>query len=79
MIAKDGIGVRVAVFVAVVERDDEALGPGLDPQPQIVAEFAHMMHDAIDLSQELQNLQRFTVNFADEPDIVFFADLPGVR
>ena len=29
-----------------------------------------MMHDAIDLSQELSNLQRFTANFADEPDVV---------
>ncbi len=36
----------------------------------IVAEFSQMLHDAIDLSQELQNLQRFTVNFADEPDVV---------
>ena len=36
----------------------------------IVSEFSQMLHDAIDLSQELQNLQRFTVNFADEPDIV---------
>ena len=36
----------------------------------IVSEFSQMLHDAIDLSQELQNLQRFTLNFADEPDIV---------
>ena len=36
----------------------------------IVSEFSQMLHDAIDLSQELQNLQRFTANFADEPDIV---------
>ena len=36
----------------------------------IVSEFSQMLHDAIDLSQELQNLQHFTVNFADEPDIV---------
>ncbi|MGH8979004.1 MAG: ABC1 kinase family protein [Acidimicrobiia bacterium] len=36
----------------------------------IVSEFSQMLHDAIDLSQELQNLQRFTVNFADEPDVV---------
>jgi ubiquinone biosynthesis protein len=36
----------------------------------IVSEFSQMLHDAIDLSEELQNLQRFTVNFADEPDIV---------
>jgi ubiquinone biosynthesis protein len=36
----------------------------------IVSEFSQMLHDAIDLSEELQNLQRFTANFADEPDIV---------
>ncbi len=36
----------------------------------IVSEFSQMLHDAIDLSQELQNLQRFTLNFAHEPDIV---------
>jgi len=36
----------------------------------IVSEFSQMLHDAIDLSQELQNLQRFTLNFSDEPDIV---------
>jgi ubiquinone biosynthesis protein len=36
----------------------------------IVSEFAQMLHDAIDLSHELQNLQRFTLNFSDEPDIV---------
>ena len=36
----------------------------------LIAEFSEMMHDAIDLSQELTNLQRFTANFAAEPDIV---------
>ena len=35
-----------------------------------------MMHDAIDLSQELQNLQRFNLNFADEPDVVFPTPYP---
>src|SRR4249919_2078436 len=35
-----------------------------------------MMHDAIDLSQELANLQRFTANFAEEPDVVFPAPYP---
>ena len=42
----------------------------------IVAEFSQMLHDAIDLSQELQNLQRFALNFADEPDIVFPTPYP---
>jgi ubiquinone biosynthesis protein len=46
--------------------------PGLAQlQPTvIVGEFSQMLHDAIDLSQELRNLQRFTLNFADEHDIV---------
>ena len=42
----------------------------------IVSEFAQMLHDAIDLSHELQNLQRFRLNFADEPDIVFPTPYP---
>ncbi|MET1003706.1 MAG: AarF/UbiB family protein [Acidimicrobiia bacterium] len=42
----------------------------------IVSEFSQMMHDAIDLSQELQNLQRFNLNFASEPDIVFPTPYP---
>ena len=42
----------------------------------IVSEFSQMMHDAIDLSQELQNLQRFNLNFADEPDVVFPTPYP---
>jgi ubiquinone biosynthesis protein len=42
----------------------------------IVSEFSQMLHDAIDLSQELQNLQRFTANFAHEPDIVFPTPYP---
>ena len=42
----------------------------------IVGEFSQMLHDAIDLSQELRNLQRFTMNFADEPDIVIPTPYP---
>ena len=44
----------------------------------LVAEFAGMMNAAIDLRQELANLQRFQANFADEPDVVIptpYADL----
>ena len=44
----------------------------------LVAEFAAMMNAAIDLRQELANLQRFRANFADEPDVVIpapYADL----
>jgi ubiquinone biosynthesis protein len=42
----------------------------------LVDEFAGMMRDAIDLSQELSNLQRFTLNFADEPDVVIPTPYP---
>ena len=36
----------------------------------LVDEFAQMMQSAVDLRQELDNLQRFNTNFADEPDVV---------
>jgi ubiquinone biosynthesis protein len=36
----------------------------------IVAEFASMMDAAIDMRQELQSLQQFRANFADEHDVV---------
>jgi ubiquinone biosynthesis protein len=36
----------------------------------LVDEFAAMMDAAIDLKQELVNLQRFQANFANEPDVV---------
>lgn len=36
----------------------------------LVAEFDSMMRSAIDLTQELANLRRFTANFADEPDVL---------
>jgi ubiquinone biosynthesis protein len=42
----------------------------------IVGEFSQMLHDAIDLSQELRNLQRFAMNFADEPDVVIPTPYP---
>ena len=35
-----------------------------------------MLHDAIDLSEELRNLQRFTLNFANEPDIIIPTPYP---
>jgi ubiquinone biosynthesis protein len=55
-------------IAAYVESEDPALA--LLRPTVIVSEFSQMLHDAIDLSQELRNLQRFTLNFADEPDIV---------
>jgi ubiquinone biosynthesis protein len=36
----------------------------------LVSEFADMMLSAIDLGQELRNLQLFAANFKDEPDVV---------
>jgi ubiquinone biosynthesis protein len=42
----------------------------------IVSEFSQMLHDAIDLSQELRNLQRFALNFAEESDIVIPGPFP---
>ncbi len=42
----------------------------------LVDEFQKMMHGSINLSQELANLQRFTGNFADEPDVVIPAPFP---
>jgi ubiquinone biosynthesis protein len=51
-----------------LEREDPGLAQ-LRPTV-IVGEFSQMLHDAIDLSQELQNLQRFALNFVDEPDII---------
>ena len=42
----------------------------------LVAEFAAMMEAAIDLRQELANLQRFRLNFAGEPDVVIPEPFP---
>ena len=42
----------------------------------LVAEFAGMMEAAIDLRQELANLQRFRLNFAREPDVVIPEPFP---
>jgi ubiquinone biosynthesis protein len=61
-------------IAAYLENEDRAIAQ-LRPTV-IVSEFSQMLHDAIDLSQELQNLQRFTANFADESDIVFPTPYP---
>jgi ubiquinone biosynthesis protein len=44
----------------------------------LVAEFAAMMDAAIDLGQELANLQRFQANFANEPDVVIPTPYPNL-
>ena len=83
---RDGTPVAVKVLHDGVERrvlDDlelmDAIATyleGSDPEigqlrpTVLIGEFARMMHDAIDLTQELSNLQRFTANFADESDVV---------
>jgi ubiquinone biosynthesis protein len=43
----------------------------------LVAEFATMMLAAIDLGQELKSMQRFTTNFANEPDLVIPEAFPA--
>jgi ubiquinone biosynthesis protein len=55
----------LAAFVESEDADLAQLRPTI-----LVAEFAGMMEAAIDLRQELVNLQRFRANFADEPDVV---------
>jgi ubiquinone biosynthesis protein len=42
----------------------------------LVDEFAKMMRGAVDLREELTNLQRFRANFADEPDVVIPTPYP---
>ena len=61
-------------IAAYLEHEDPEIAQ-LRPT-MIVGEFSQMLHDAIDLSQELRNLQRFAVNFADEPDIVIPTPYP---
>ena len=61
-------------IAAYLENEDPAIAQ-LRPTV-IVSEFSQMLHDAIDLSHELQNLQRFTVNFADETDVVLPTPYP---
>ena len=61
-----------------VESHDETLA-AYSPSV-VVDEFDTMMRAAVDLREELANLQQFTANFADEPDIVIptpYAELSG--
>jgi ubiquinone biosynthesis protein len=67
-------------LAAVLEAEDPEIAR-LRPTI-IVAEFAAMMEAAIDLSQELANLQQFRLNFAGEPDVVIpepFPDRSGEK
>ena len=69
----DDLDLMQAVAIYLEQKDTELaqLRPTL-----LIDEFSEMMHDAIDLSQELANLQRFTANFAEEPDVVIPAPYP---
>ena len=55
----------LAAFLETEDAEIARLRPTI-----IIAEFATMMEAAIDLRQELANLQRFRLNFAGEPDVV---------
>ena len=88
----DGTDVVVKVLHAGVERkvtEDLKLMRALaefltEKDPEIaryrpttmVAEFDRMMRSAIDMRQELAHLERFTSNFAMEPDVVIPAPQP---
>ncbi len=61
----------VATYLAQKDAEVAQLRPTL-----LIGEFSEMMHDAIDLSQELANLQRFTANFSEEPDVVIPSPYP---
>ena len=77
----DGADVRVkedlelmAAIADYLEHEDPEIA---QLRPTIlVDEFATMMGAAIDLGEELANLQRFQLNFADEPDIVIPTPYP---
>ena len=88
---RDGTAVAVKVMherASVTVREDLALmravAAYLEEDPELalfrptilVAEFAAMMGAAIDLRQELANIQRFRANFAGEPDVVIPAPYP---
>jgi ubiquinone biosynthesis protein len=79
----DGADVKVGedvdlmqALAAYLEAEDPELAQ-LRPTV-LVAEFAGMMDAAIDLRQELANLQRFQANFADEPDVVIPTPYPDL-
>jgi ubiquinone biosynthesis protein len=77
----DGVEHRVRSDLELMKeiaRYLERVDPGLAllRPTVIVDEFSQMLYDAIDLSQELRNLQRFAMNFAREPDITIPTPYP---
>jgi ubiquinone biosynthesis protein len=61
----------LAAFLEAEDAEIARLRPTI-----LVAEFAGMMEAAIDLREELANLQRFRLNFAGEPDVVIPEPFP---
>jgi len=80
-VVHDGAAERVredldlmAAIADYVEAEDPELA---QLRPTIlVDEFAKMMNGAINLNEELSNLQRFQANFAKEPDVVIPTPYP---
>jgi ubiquinone biosynthesis protein len=80
-VVHDGAAERVredlelmAALAAYLEAKDPELA---QLRPTIlVDEFAQMMHGAMDLREEMTNLQRFRANFADEEDVVIPEPFP---
>ena len=69
----------VALMRAIAEYLEEEDAEVAQLRPTVmVSEFAAMMDAAIDLRQELSNLQRFRANFADEPDLIIPAPYPDL-
>jgi len=71
----DDLALMVALARFLEERDQEIAQyrPSM-----LVGEFAGMMRSAVDLSQEMSNLQQFAANFAGEPDVVIPKAYPEV-
>ncbi len=82
-VVHDGAAERVredlelmAALAAYLEAKDPELA---QLRPTIlVDEFAQMMHGAMDLREEMTNLQRFRDNFADEDDVVIPEPFPDL-
>lgn len=82
-VVDDGAAERVrddlelmAALAAYLEAKDPELA---QLRPTIlVDEFAQMMHGAMDLREEMTNLQRFRANFADEDDVVIPEPVPDL-
>ena len=69
----------VALMRVIAEYLEEEDAEVAQLRPTVmVSEFTAMMDAAIDLRQELSNLQRFRANFAGEPDLIIPAPYPDL-